>query len=126
MSDQSPEPYDVRLDAYLSRIQPDCGTGRMCHEQSFAPSQIGAFVRANLLALEKHPDKTFIGRIERGFDFLGYHFSRAGLTVSKKTIANFIEKASRLYEQERRTVSAASPLEIYVRRWLRWANLAIF
>jgi hypothetical protein len=27
------------------------------------------------LNLEKHPDKTFIGRIERGFDFLGYHFS---------------------------------------------------
>lgn len=23
--------------------------------------------------LEKHPDKMFIGRIERGFDFLGYH-----------------------------------------------------
>jgi hypothetical protein len=23
------------------------------------------------LRLEKHPDKTFIGRIERGFDFLG-------------------------------------------------------
>jgi hypothetical protein len=22
--------------------------------------------------LEKHPDKTFIGWIERGFDFLGY------------------------------------------------------
>ena len=34
-----------------------------------------------MLNLEKHPDKTFIGRIERGFDFLGYHFSRAGLTV---------------------------------------------
>ncbi len=24
------------------------------------------------LRLEKHPDKTFIGRIERGFDFLGF------------------------------------------------------
>ena len=24
------------------------------------------------LGLEKHLDKTFIGRIERGFDFLGY------------------------------------------------------
>ena len=24
--------------------------------------------------LEKHPDKTLIGRIEHGFDFLGYHF----------------------------------------------------
>jgi hypothetical protein len=24
------------------------------------------------LKLEKHPDKTFIGRIEKGFDFLGF------------------------------------------------------
>ncbi len=31
-------------------------------------------------------------RIERGFDFLGYHFSRAGLSVGKKTIAHFIER----------------------------------
>jgi hypothetical protein len=31
------------------------------------------------LRLEKHPDKTFIGRIEKGFDFLGYHFSPEGL-----------------------------------------------
>lgn len=73
------------------------------------------------LSLEKHPDKTFIGRIERGFDFLGYHFS-PGLTVARKTMANFIEKASRLYEQKRRTGSAATPLEMYVRRWTRWAG----
>jgi hypothetical protein len=31
------------------------------------------------LRLEKHPGKTFIGRIERGFDFPGYRFSREGL-----------------------------------------------
>jgi hypothetical protein len=74
------------------------------------------------LKLEKHPDKTFIGRIERGFDFLGYHFSRAGLKVAKKTIANFIEKASRLYEQKCRAVSTAPALEMYVRRWVQWAN----
>ena len=48
----------------------------------------------------KHPDKTFIGRIERGFDFLSYHFSPAGLTVAAKTVTNFIEKASRLREQK--------------------------
>jgi RNA-directed DNA polymerase len=53
------------------------------------------------LSLEKHPDKTFIGRVERDFDFLGYHFTPTGLKVAKRTIANFIEKASRLYEQER-------------------------
>jgi RNA-directed DNA polymerase len=78
--------------------------------------------RLAALGLEKHPDKTFIGRIERGFDFLGYRFSPAGLTLAKQTIANFIEKASRLYEQKRRAVSAATALEMYVRRWLMWAT----
>ena len=77
------------------------------------------------LSLEKHPDKTFIGRIERGFDFLGYHFSPAGLTVAKQTITNFSEKASRLYEQERRAVSAVSPLEVYVGQWLTWARAGV-
>ena len=74
-----------------------------------------------MLKLEKHPDKTFIGRIECGFDFLGYHFSPARLTVAAKTIANFIEKASRLYEQKRSGVLAVTALEMYVRRWVRWA-----
>jgi hypothetical protein len=32
----------------------------------------------NELKVEKHPDKTFIGRIKRGFDFLGYQFSTRG------------------------------------------------
>jgi hypothetical protein len=31
--------------------------------------------------------------------YLGYHFSPAGMKIAAKTIANFIEKASRLYEQ---------------------------
>ena len=62
--------------------------------------------------LEKHPDKTFIGRVERGFDFLGYHFSPAGLSVSKTTIENFIEKASRLYEQKRSAALAVTGLEM--------------
>ena len=51
-----------------------------------------------------HPDKTFIGRIERGFDFLGYYFSRAGLTVVKKTLNTFIEKASRLFDLRQHTI----------------------
>ncbi len=52
------------------------------------------------LNLEKHPDKTFIGRIERGFDFLGYHFRPDRLSVAAKTIENFVARAIRLYEQE--------------------------
>jgi hypothetical protein len=46
-------------------------------------------------------DKTFIGRIEKGFDFLGYHFSPEGLSVAEKTIEKFLARAVRRYEQER-------------------------
>ena len=66
------------------------------------------------LRLEKHPDKTFIGRIERGFDFLG--FGPEGLSVARKTLGNFAERALRLYEQE------PTRLGEYVERWLRWTG----
>ncbi len=52
------------------------------------------------LLLDKHPGKTFIGRIERGFDFLGYHFSREGLTVATKTVEQFVARATQRYAQE--------------------------
>lgn len=45
--------------------------------------------------LKKHPDKTFIGRIEKAFDFLGYHFGPEGLTVAKATLSKFAERAVR-------------------------------
>ena len=42
------------------------------------------------LELEKAEKKTFIGKIERGFDFLGFHFnSQSGMTPSKKTVLKF-------------------------------------
>ena len=52
------------------------------------------------LQLEKHPDKIFIGQIDRGFDFLGYHFERRGLTIAKLTWQRYCEKLTRLYEQK--------------------------
>jgi hypothetical protein len=78
--------------------------------------------QAECLGLEKHPEKTFIGRVERGFDFLGYHFSKAGLSVAKQTVINFIQKASPLYEQGRCTPPGVSPAEMYARRWLAWVT----
>jgi hypothetical protein len=53
------------------------------------------------LKLEKHLDKTAMGRIEKGFDFLGYHFSPAGLSLVRKTIDNCVEKALRLLRNSR-------------------------
>ena len=51
------------------------------------------------LKLAQHPDKTFIGRTSRGFDFLGYQFTRSGLAVATKTIERFALRLTRLYEQ---------------------------
>ena len=77
------------------------------------------------LGLEKHPDKTFIGRIERGFDFLGYHFGPEGLSVAKKTIEQFIKRASRLYEQKHIGKVTPDALGMYIQRWMRWVRSGV-
>ena len=68
------------------------------------------------LQLLKHPDKTFIGYIARGFDFLGYHFSPQGLAVAQKTIANCVDKIVDLY----RDFDRIRRVEVYIKAWLRW------
>ena len=75
------------------------------------------------LTLEKHPDKTFVGKIEKGFDFLGYHFGPEGLSVAQPTLERLIEKAPRLYEQEAGKPEGFPVLGLYERRWSRWAAL---
>ena len=77
------------------------------------------------LRMEKHPDKTFIVRIERCFDFLGYHFGPEGLSVAKKTIERFVERAFRLYEPDRKEPSGPSRFGTYVRRWTGWAHAGL-
>jgi len=53
------------------------------------------------LRVEQHPDKTFIGRIERGFTFLGYWITAKGVTgVAPSAWQGFQERVVRLYEQE--------------------------
>ena len=75
----------------------------------------------NELKLEQHPDKTFIGRTERGFDFLGYHFEPEGLSVAVKTIERFRERISRLYEQG----ADINRIGQYVLKWVRWTCAGI-
>ena len=70
------------------------------------------------LQVEKHPDKTFIGRIARGFDFLGYWFSPAGLGVAPKTVLRCLQKISRLYEQG----ASIRRIGEYLRRWGQWVR----
>jgi hypothetical protein len=74
------------------------------------------------LGLENRPDKTFIGRVEKGFDFLGYHLSPRGLSVAPATMARFLDRVHRLYEQERGKHDDSPLLGAYVRRWQSWTR----
>jgi RNA-directed DNA polymerase len=70
----------------------------------------------NGLQLEKHPEKTFIGQIERGFEFLGYQFRPDRLTIAQKIVERFVARAFQLYEQEPGETCASSRLGRYVQR----------
>jgi len=73
----------------------------------------------NALNVWQHPDKTFIGRVDRGFDFLGYRFGPNGLTtMAKSCIDNRNERISRLYEQGADCVRIGR----YVHHWSAWAR----
>ena len=71
------------------------------------------------LGLTKHPDKTFVGRVENGVDLLGDHLRPGCLTVTRKTVAQFVARVRRLDEQESRGATLACRLGAYVQRWVR-------
>jgi RNA-directed DNA polymerase len=68
------------------------------------------------LKVEQHPDKTFIGHVASGFDFLGYQITDQQFTVSARTKQRFVERVSRLYEQG----AERTRIGDYVRHWQRW------
>jgi hypothetical protein len=49
--------------------------------------------------LDSKTAKTGGARIAKGFDFLGYSFEPKGLSIAPKTLANFLERKTQLYEQ---------------------------
>jgi len=75
----------------------------------------------NLLKVEKHPDKTFIGRAERGFDFLGYFMKPGGLGPSAGSLKRFAERIARLYEQN----ACLKRIGQYILRWFRWVSAGV-
>ncbi len=67
------------------------------------------------------PDKTSMGRVERGFTFLGYDLKPRMLGVAKKTQEGCLSKAYMLHEQH---VSQDAIVQ-YVKRWVCWAKAGI-
>jgi hypothetical protein len=73
----------------------------------------------NELKVEKHPDKTFIGRIAKGFDFLGYSFEPKWISIAPpKTLTKFLEPKTQFYEQGADVIRIGQ----YVRNWWRWVS----
>jgi hypothetical protein len=67
------------------------------------------------------PLLTIGGRIAKGFDFLGYSFEPKGLSIAPKTLANFLERKTQLYEQG----ADARRIGKYVRNWWRWVRAGV-
>ena len=68
------------------------------------------------LRVEMHPDKTFIGKVIKGFDFLGFHITPTDVTVSNVALSRHEQKMARLYEQG----ASATRIRAYRKRWLAW------
>jgi len=67
-------------------------------------------------------DKTYIGRIQNGFDFLGYRFNEKGIIgLAAKTVKNFMEKTAKLYEQ----CATDHRIRCYINKWIGWVVAAI-
>ena len=67
------------------------------------------------------PLLTIGGRIAQGFDFLGYSFEPKGLSIAPKTLANFLERKTQLYEQG----ADVRRIGQYVRNWWRWVRAGV-
>ncbi|EAP2593865.1 RNA-directed DNA polymerase, partial [Salmonella enterica] len=72
---------------------------------------------------EQHPDKTFIGRVEKGFDWMGFWFTEKGCDgVASRALQNFKDRLRRLYERVRQWPEDLRHCRMagYVRAWYRW------
>lgn len=75
----------------------------------------------------QHPDKTFIGRTVKGFDWMGAWLEPQGVTdIAPRAKANHREKVRRLYEQAWRwrepKVVTQRKVSNYRWRWAIWAG----
>ncbi|CAI0837921.1 Retron-type reverse transcriptase [Serratia quinivorans] len=80
----------------------------------------------DLGGFEAHPDKTQLGRMEHGFDWLGVWYAPEGPRIAPRAIENHRVRVARLYEQARMRKLSTTETEVRVReyeaRWITWAE----
>lgn len=72
------------------------------------------------LRLTLRPEKTFVGRNQKGFDLLGYNITLQGFSPSHKTQEKALEIAKRRYAQ-----GGFKSLQEYLQRWRTWAHVGL-
>ncbi|WP_423218543.1 reverse transcriptase domain-containing protein [Vibrio metoecus] len=85
--------------------------------------QLNAYLAA--YGFKTHPDKTFMGPIEKGFDWMGFGFTHWGCTqVAPRALNNHRQQCIRLYEQIRKlpTQEQAIRMRRYVTKWIQWRD----
>jgi len=82
----------------------------------------------NYFGFKQHPNKTFIGNIGKGFDWLGYQFDQTGLIdISPRSKETYLNKLRKLYEQALAQADLTSNQNMakvvaYINHWRRWAR----
>ena len=69
------------------------------------------------LCLSLRPEKTFVGRSDKGFDLLGYHITPHHFSSNQKTQEKTLENAKRRYVQRDKEALAK-----YLDRWRTWIH----
>lgn len=78
-----------------------------------------------LFGMQQHPGKTFIGRVDKGFDWMGFQLANCGLIgIGLRAQQNHVRKGRRLYEQlqNRPADERDGRMAIYEQAWLTWAT----
>jgi hypothetical protein len=79
-------------------------------------------------------EKTFIGKIIKGFDFCGFRLNYTKIILAKACLAKFEKRLSALYEQLSKSKSSSykntftttallKKIELYVWRFERWVRI---
>jgi hypothetical protein len=117
--DHAMERWMKREDCFYARFQDDILL--MSHKRHVLRRMRKAMYRIlDDLKLTLRPEKTFIGRIHKGFDLLGYHISTQSLTPNQTTQKKAIEQAKRRYAQ-----GGEASLQGYLYRWRSWVHAGL-
>lgn len=70
-----------------------------------------------LSGFERHPEKTQTGRLENGFDWLGFWFGPDGVTPSPRALQNHHDRCLRLFELARMRGASEEEAGLRVQRY---------